>query len=132
MGYTHYYHKDGCDNFTNQEWDGVVEFTKKAIEKTNVPMAGGDGTGDPILTDEEISINGVGNDSHETFYLTKIKHRDFEFCKTVRKPYDEVVCAISWYLKKNLPNKIKIGSDGEFGNTEWKRGRSLYKRAMES
>jgi len=41
-------------------------------------------------------IEGIGSDSHETFYLTP-KDNKFGFCKTNHKPYDEVVVAVLNY-----------------------------------
>jgi hypothetical protein len=64
----------------------------------------------PFLGERQIQFNGVGDDSHETFHLTKAS-QDFEFCKTAMKPYDDVVVAVMREAMKLNPN-FKPTSDG--------------------
>ena len=90
MGYTHYWKSEG---FTNEEWDQLTRGVKEILAKTDVPLAGDNGGGTPEITDSHVWLNGVGDDGHETFYLTD-EPTKFEFCKTAHKPYDEVVVAI--------------------------------------
>jgi len=73
MGYTQYWDHKG---FTDEQWKKLVTFTRNLISDTKVPI-----------------VNGEGDESCETFNLTKAA-QDFEFCKTRQFPYDEVVVAI--------------------------------------
>ncbi|NBR07553.1 MAG: hypothetical protein EBT92_17555 [Planctomycetes bacterium] len=50
----------------------------------------GDVGSEPTITDTKIVFNGEGDESCETFHLTK-DPQDFEFCKTRQLPYDETV-----------------------------------------
>jgi len=56
--------------------------------------------------------------SHETFYIErKVTEDSWLFCKTARKPYDLMVCAVLILYKYYFP-EITVDSDGEF-NDEW-------------
>lgn len=111
MGYTHYFSALRSDKF-------LAEFAQKAIELTNVKICGGDGTGEPTVTENSIVLNGdatMGLD-HETFAVEG--DSNFQFCKTARKPYDEVVTAILLAaMKLGCEGAEHIGSDG--GITDW-------------
>ena len=104
MGYTHYWRQ--LRDFTDTEWQ---ELTRLAKLITN------DGVLDQTLStvefnidNEQICFNGVGDNGHETFIITKKKRAKedyeeqeaydrqgaFEFCKTAQKPYDKYVVAV--------------------------------------
>ena len=52
--------------------------------------------------------------SHETFNIQrKVETREFEFCKTARKPYDLMVCICLILLKWHFKDKVSISSDGD-------------------
>jgi len=52
--------------------------------------------------------------SHETFNIQrKVETREFEFCKTARKPYDLMVCICLILLKWYFKDKVSISSDGD-------------------
>jgi hypothetical protein len=109
LGYTHYWKHTG---FTTAQWSKLVTFTRLAIKKLQIPIVnahGEEGTS-PEINDRHISFNGEGDDSHETFHLTKAA-QDSEFCKTAKKPYDEVVVAAMREAMKLNPN-FKPTSDG--------------------
>ena len=68
-----------------------------------------------------IRFNGVGELSHETFMVDRI-YRDFEFCKTNRKPYDLAVCSVL-ILVSLYADGGEISSDGlgdTYTDSEWK------------
>jgi len=121
MGYTHYFpHTEIIDSET---WSAIVKDCKKLVEASTVPIANWDGEPgtEPEFTDSEISFNGVGNEAHESFVLCRSPEEgDFHYCKTSRKPYDEVVCAclIAYYFWS--PDTIEISSDGDL--EDWKEG----------
>jgi hypothetical protein len=70
-----------------------------------------------------IVFNGVGADSHESFYVSA-DGVDFNFCKTAQKPYDIAVTASLIHAKKVFGDKIKISSDGDW--SDWDGGKLLY------
>lgn len=109
MGYTHYW--DHNLDFSEADWKSITDYAKSVIKTSGIPLAGGfaeKGT-KPEITDEIISLNGVEEEGHETFYVSR--HRDGGFCKTARKPYDEVVVAI--LLHMNTFTNITVTSDGD-------------------
>lgn len=150
MGYTHYF--THSKRFTNAEWANVrrdvlailgaatgdgVEFGDGMGEKhlDALPDAftdHGDGSG-PCLW-----INGVGEDSHETFVIyqnrrplgdwQKPSRRGWDFCKTARKPYDVAVSAILAYLESMHPEKFSASSDGS--PDDWQAGIDLARAAL--
>jgi hypothetical protein len=74
-----------------------------------------------------IDFNGVGDYSHENFYLREHFNQNeaFNFCKTAQKPYDIVVVACLATLKYHLKESITVSSDGR--STEWNNGVELAK-----
>ena len=149
MGYTHYWRQ--ARDFTDVEW---IELTRLAKLITNgsqgilahYPATVGEddyygGIEDDvfIIDDEEIRFNGIGEDGHETFLITKKKRAKmdyeeqeaydkqgaFEFCKTAHKPYDKyvvaVLCAIyNMFGHYNMTPMSEITSDGN--SDDWKEG----------
>ena len=78
----------------------------------------------PLVSDTKIRFNGVGEQGHETFYFLATgdgaagRGWAFQFCKTARKPYDEVVMQVLIVLKHYLGAAITVTSDGDFA-VEW-------------
>lgn len=75
-----------------------------------------------------IHINGSGDEAHEDFtlrehYSQNLESDAFNFCKTARKPYDDVVVACLIILKHYLKELIHIQSDGYAD--EWLDGKHL-------
>jgi hypothetical protein len=124
MGYTHYWEHEELSA------DVFAEFSKKAKQlalASNIPLAdymGEKGTR-PMFRAEHIVLNGVGENSHESFVLGR-EGTLFTFCKTARKPYDTLVTAILCLAEGLFPNGTwDISSDG--GAEEWKEGLELAK-----
>lgn len=103
MGYTRYF--NGHVTLTPE----LVEGVKKIIATSGVPIAGWDGTGEPVTTLEEIRFNGEGVNSCETFVITN--GNNARFCKTNREPYDLVVAAVLELFKANVED-FYADSDG--------------------
>ena len=78
-----------------------------------------------------VKFNGCRGNDHEDFVLADhwSSNSEFNFCKTARKPYDQVVIAclitLHHYLGDNL---VDIGSDGYA--SEWVDGLDLAKRVL--
>jgi len=103
MGYTHYWRSQ--KRFTDNEWNTLREKVKKVLD------AYGELVTPPLVDSEVIRFNGIGDDGHETFLLTK-QFQDFEFCKTRQKPYDLVVCLVLLAVDEFTPGVLHISSDG--------------------
>lgn len=113
MGYTHYWKH--TKDFTPEQWADITDVAAKLIAATTVDITGwnGDATEPVEITADLIRFNGVADDSHETFSLTRKFDLDgFNFTKTAFKPYDEVVVALLLYLEKYREH-IEITSDGD-------------------
>ncbi|PWC64028.1 hypothetical protein TSH7_10065 [Azospirillum sp. TSH7] len=75
--------------------------------------------GDDLVRDcidtTRIWIEGTGpagtDLGHESFVLNRTKDR--AFCKTARKPYDLVVCAVLAVAQMVAPDAISVTSDGD-------------------
>ena len=128
MGYTHYWKQKR--SLTDGEWAKVTEIVRKVCEATDVQLRDGLSRehSSPEFDEAYIGLNGDGEDSHETFYLTP-QASDFEFCKTVRKPYDEVVVACLMLINENMPDGVfSWSSDGE--EEDWVRGIALAEKII--
>lgn len=124
MGYTHYWYRPVGVHISPKAWKKIcadVEAVLAAAAK-EVPLAEHyDVPRPPLVNDSEICFNGVGDDGHETFSVTRKcpqqpQHRSkepmyFEFCKTAYKPYDAVVVSVLAVLRRHLP-KWEFHSDG--------------------
>jgi len=73
--------------------------------------------GKPVNASGIIRFNGIEDDGHETF-LVDLNRREFNFCKTARKPYDVPVCTVLAILRVYLGEDLELSSDGDF-NQEW-------------
>ena len=110
MGYTHYWRQ--LRDFTDTEWQELTRLAK-LITADGVDVIFRDEITIPPsdefnIDGEEIRFNGLGDDGHETFLITKKKRAKrqyeeqeaydkkgaLEFCKTAQKPYDKYVVAV--------------------------------------
>lgn len=98
--------------FTDAEWAALTKEVKKLLKNSKVPLANGAGDEGtkPQFDDNAISFNGVGEDSHETAFVSK-DASGFEFCKTAQKPYDSIVVKFYKLVRKYDP-LVKLSSDG--------------------
>ena len=74
-----------------------------------------------MVDEVAIRFNGVGDLAHETFMVDRVS-REFEFCKTNRKPYDLAVCGVL-ILVSLYAEGGEISSDGlgeTYTDSEWK------------
>ena len=141
MGYTHYWRQ--LRDFTDTEWQELTRLTKL------ITADGGDVLDyitcdvDPTPKDKMdtdwlytgcIAFNGIGDDEHETFIITKKKRakREYEeqedydrqgafgFCKTAHKPYDKYVVAVLCAIYRVQRDIMNISSDGN--TADWTEG----------
>ena len=141
MGYTHYWRQ--LRDFTDTEWQELTRLTNLILADNEGILSDGFGEGGkPEVNGEHIWFNGLGEDSHETFRITKKRRAKmdyeeqeaydrqgaFEFCKTAHKPYDKyvtaVLCALYNMEVKDWPlGDGKIMSISSDGNTaDWTEG----------
>jgi hypothetical protein len=118
MGYTHYFQ---LHNKPSKE--GWISFIKGA---ENLIAQAWDTSLEVEIGEDFISINGVGEESHETFFFSKVS-KEWEFCKTARKPYDKVVTSVLILAKYLFPT-MYLKSDGNW--EEWIEGRELFKEVF--
>jgi hypothetical protein len=122
MGYTHYWTQ--YEDFSVTEWETIVDKVKKILEEFSDLVGGWNGEGMPHIDENYISFNGKGDEGCETFKVTKLLKdfqrpweeqtptKVFNFCKTRRQPYDEVVLRVLAVLKHVAKNKLTLASDG--------------------
>lgn len=123
MGYTHYWRVSG-----SLDKDKFKEFSsdcKKIAEMSDVGLANlqGEEKTFPEFSETEVSFNGIGKYSCESFFVN-LNTSGFNFCKTRRRPYDTVVVACLLCLKYYFDD-VSVSSDGD--NEEWSYGTNLYK-----
>lgn len=124
MGYTHYWNiKEELTPAQFKEWsDGVKIIVDTAIE-AGIQLGNGMGEDAPEIAENLVALNGVGNNSHETFGIT-FSDIGSDFCKTAEKPYDAVVTASLIHAKVIFGKSISISSDGDWD--DWTTGQVLY------
>lgn len=126
MGYTHYWEqKSSFDPYT---WEGIRNDFAKAVKSTGVKIADWTGTKGSfaLVSDNEITFNGVEPDDHETFRLQRAPESNTGFCKTARKPYDLLVCLTLLIAYDRAPDCIEITSDGSYD--DWEKSVVMFLR----
>lgn len=124
MGYTHYFTKTAADRDDALRFEMFAQGARRIIDYAKTYE--GIKIGDLEISDEIVTFNGVGEESHETFYWS-IKADGFDFCKTAYKPYDAVVTACLIHLKDVYGELVEIASDGSWA--DWTLGARLYRNA---
>lgn len=100
MGYTHYWDSSKMvdKEFKNKTLAPIQYILTKAFKAGEIAFESDCPAVAPLLCEDAIRFNGVGEEGHETFYLD-IGSRGF--CKTNQKLYDKyvvaVLCIISYY-----------------------------------
>lgn len=143
MGYTHYFenkgHKDDKENFlkvvadAKKLYENMPEHSESAggyHSEDPLKLCGGNGDGEPIFNENMIVFNGDAEHDldHETFAVFPKKFKDF--CKTNRKPYDLMVCAVLLSMKRHMVN-FTYSSDGirtVGGTKDWEPAKEFYER----
>lgn len=101
MGYTHYWKNNAIES---SDWKRIVEGVKK-IANSSVALV------EIEFGADYIKLNGVEGEDYEDFFLSA-KPTGFEFCKTARRPYDEIVVAILMMVENIVPG-FSWSSDGD-------------------
>lgn len=66
----------------------------------------------PEVTDSHIRFNGGNGQYCETFALTRHNNDKYQFCKTNRRPYDQVVVAILRFVELST-SKFEFAGDSD-------------------
>ncbi len=122
MGYTHYWRKVGP--WPEDKLKAAVADMQTIIKRCDIPLANyaGESGTMPEMGELLISFNGVGTESYETFlFPPSTEDEKFAFCKTGRRPYDQVVVACLLAAKHHLGDAIRVSSDGRW-EREWLQG----------
>lgn len=136
MGYTHYYRT--TPNIPSDKWAKLTTAVNKVLADQTILRQEFNMDEPPMVNDEVIRFNGIGEDGHETFYLAKNdtpaewsenQNEVFNFCKTARKPYDKYVTAVLFLAKIHLTDDIRLGSDGYI--SEWQNGVDLVNEKLD-
>jgi hypothetical protein len=137
-GYTHYYTwHQAPEAVSLRECIGEMRLL---VEARKTMLAGPEGDQAPLIESERLIFNGIGDDSHEPFVFPGTIVRTppvpqllpgFNICKTVGKPYDEVVTACLMVARDHFPvSVLAIGSDGSWFGGDWRQGASLYSSVL--
>jgi len=115
MGRTHYWRRP--TELPTDRFAAAAKDIHRVVRSAGVPLAGFEGTGEPVFTDNSVAFNGVGNARcepfkvHDTEFDRHGRPETFSFCKTEGLPYDLAVKAALVILKEHLGDSIKVMSD---------------------
>ena len=131
MGYTHYWNNKPSFSENSRPWKSFIKDTQNLLlapkslelvrQEFNLPDM------IPIVDNDRVVFNGIGEDGHETFAISREGTSDFNFCKTAYKPYDKIVTAVLSLAKYHLVVP-SISSDGDAG--DWDVGVEYASRIL--
>lgn len=105
-----------------------------------VTLRGPDGTGEPLISDRVVALNGDATcgHEHEAFQVERDvasgrRRQDelgriFEYCKTAGKPYDAVVHACLMALEQRFGALVKVEAD--HAAAQLTGGKRLFEAAL--
>ena len=127
MGYTHYWKIDS--EITPEKFRSLQSIAARIVCESEASVEFSMNTNQhPDHAD--ICLNGIGENAHETFLLTPHKAK-FEFCKTNRKPYDEIVVGILLVATgRGLLEFTSDGSGDELSAGRQLKNKVLYEKAL--
>ena len=108
MGYTRYW---TIKKLEEKKFNHFIHICKIVVEGSHVPLT------IEYVDDNGVCFNGVEDDGHETFEIRRYD-TGFQFCKTARKPYDEIVCAILDFASNIFKEDIEVSCDGDNDDQE--------------
>jgi len=140
MGYTHYWTQP--KDYAALEWRCICEdvalilATACGVHEVTLAWECDKPNKPPALSAKLIRFNGIGEEGHESFYITRKRAKleswqgseDFGHacCKTAHKPYDVAVTAVLVYLA--AVRGWHVGSDGN--TSEWRDGVDVARDAL--
>jgi hypothetical protein len=111
MGYTHYWRVEP-DPFDDLAWARLCADTRRLFQASPERLCFGyyEQSTPPLVDTANIRFNGRGQGACEDFLLVPGRSA-FNFCKTARLPYDQVVCAVL-AAARDRSLAISVTSDG--------------------
>lgn len=117
MGYTHYFNNVPT---TNEQWNSFTTDVQTVIDNTKIPL-------NIVINKDYLKINGLADDIHEDLFIRRDSDK-WGFCKTARKPYDEIVCAVLLIYSHYVGPEVDLGSDGDLDDYGWSKARDIVRR----
>ena len=130
MGWTHYWKREV--EIPAAEFKKASVDCKKVIELLDVSIAGEEGSGPPVYTDEEVIFNGIVGADCEPFVFRRVQPprpgRDIVrgYCKTEHLPYDLAVQCCLVVFNHHFGDLIEISTDGSEEN--WQEAFDICKK----
>jgi len=136
MGYTHYWTSKVVSEDKFKKFAATCKKLYKALPDTSetasgcysddeIVICGGNGKGKPLFRNDEVWFNGDDKRGLEAFCI-ELEDKDYNSCKTERKPYDLLVVACLIAAHEILG--YEITSDGDF--EDWKLAINYYLRTL--
>jgi hypothetical protein len=110
LGYSHYFTTKR--SFTNNEWKKIMEKSKEILNNSFIGNAFGENNSKPIIEEDYIGFNGIGEMGYETCSLEKEPEEHWNACKTGNRSYDWFVVAFLKMVRQIAPDAIELRSDG--------------------
>jgi len=118
MSYTHYWDQKAEASY--MQWLAIEEHFKnvliQAICKKDLDYCiqyESNDSSPVLITNGHIQFNGIDDEGHETFGLSRINVGEFELCETDNKPYDKFVVFVLILAHNLAPGCYIITSDGD-------------------
>lgn len=124
MGYSHYWDSSKMDEkeFNYSALSSIQYLLVKAFKAGEIAFEADMPACAPLVCEDAIRFNGIGEDGHETFYLDIGSH---SFCKTNQKSYDKYVVAVLSIIAYYHPD-FTWSSDGDADDLE--EGRAIAEK----
>jgi hypothetical protein len=132
MGLTHAWYRE--TELDEHAFAAAVEDCRMVVAKTDVPLAGFEGAGEPIFDSDHIVFNGQRPDECEPFEIARVEFdrrgrpEALGYCKTEGLPYDICVQASLVVLKHHLGSSIRVCSD--VSDDAWRSAVELTQAAL--
>ena len=121
MGLSHYWERE--IELPADRFGLAVEDCRKTLSSLDIVLAGFDGSGEPVISNDEIVFNGTDGLGCEPFVFKRTqlprhgRNIPFSYCKTDHLPYDLCVKSALVILKHYLGKHLRVMSDG--GDENW-------------
>ncbi len=132
MGWTHYWERQV--ELPSEDFKRALADCNKVIWLLDISLAGADGNGPPVFTDEEVVFNGVEGTNCEPFVFRHIQHPRpernvvFEYCKTEHLPYDLAVQCCLVVFHHYFEGLIEISTDGS--DDDWQEAFDICRKEL--
>lgn len=137
MGYTNHCYR--VLEFDREKYRAAVEDLKKVLPETGVDLADIDGSGRPIINENDVRFNGRAPQDCESFSMPRVyadwvrprRLPGLTFSKTHRLPYDLAVKVSLLVFKRHFGDEVEIGSDDRDLLWGWRAAIELTHRVLD-